>query len=127
MNLEKGGYLIKDSKDDDTLLFIYMKLSKTQLANALPISFDSNSYDTNNSQYISAIFKNGQDFIGQTNFSQVQQTIQTTTHIDLINNNLQTCQNLFPNLTSQQYHNLLSFATNQLNIDVPTNTLLPTG
>ena len=86
------------------------------MANALPIGFDSDSYDNNNSTYISAFFKNGQDFIGQTNFLQIKQTLENTIHIDLINNSFKKCQSIFPNLSYEYYTNQLSFAKEQLNM-----------
>jgi hypothetical protein len=114
MNINKGIYLVRDNSDNSILLFIYAKLNKTQLAKSLPISFDSDKYDNTNSNYISAVFKNGQDFIGQTNWEETKKFIKGNTNIDLLNNDFQACQNIFPELTLDNYNNQFDFAQTQI-------------
>ena len=71
MDKNCGAYLIKDNENTETnILFIYKKLYKQKLMNALPISFDTEKYD-NGSVYIGAIFKNGSDYIGQNDFNNI--------------------------------------------------------
>ena len=114
MDKNYGAYLIKDNENTEkNLLFLYKKLSKQKMINALPISFDTKNYD-NGAIYISAIFKDGSDYIGQNDFNNIDKLIKSNGGIDLLNTNYSICKNNFPNLTKKQYDRELIFSREQL-------------
>lgn len=112
MNPEKGAYLIQDQKNID--LFLYIKLDKPKLSKALLIDFNEHDYEQNNKHYLSAYFKHGLDYIGQSNFIELQTILRNNTHIDLLNNTFETIQKVFPLFTFEQYTNQKAFVKDQL-------------
>ena len=108
-----GAYLITDNENTEkNVLFLYKKLSKQQLKNAVS-SFDNKSYD-NGAVYLGAVFKDGLDYIGQDDFNNIDKLIKSNGGVDLLNTDYSICKNIFPNLTKKQYDSELIFSRKQL-------------
>lgn len=67
MNINKGKYIFTDCDDNETCLFLYIKLSKE----ALELSLPGKEID-NESDYFIAILKTGIDYLGATAFSGIE-------------------------------------------------------
>ena len=112
MEEKQGAYLIAKNKLDTSkpLLFIFIKMSKATLAQALPLSI----YDKNTCDYLGAIFENGMDYISAQTWESIQETLNESVHVNLLDSRYDTCLALFPSLTREQYDRQLAFSRRQL-------------
>ena len=109
MNYINGAYLINDR--DRHILFIYMKLSKDKLLDALPLTPDLESSD---SEYLTAVFQDGCDYIGHTNLQGIKSVLNTHLNINILENNFNKCKNVFPKLLFDEFNQLQKFSNEQI-------------
>ena len=109
----KGAYIYFDNTSKTNVLFLYMKLSKQDLANALPISYKEDDKNT----YLGALFINGQDYVGQTNHIDIIDNINTNNMTNILINNYNTVHDKLKNLDKLEFNNFVSFAKKQLHME----------
>ena len=107
MDTTKGAYIYKD-QDNNTILFIYMKLTPQELKKSLPMS---NPLELSKS-YLIASFIDGQDYIGSINKPELELHIKQNKMINIITNTTNTNSNI----PKEQYNSLRQFAISQLKL-----------
>lgn len=112
MEEKQGAYLIAKNNSDTTspLLFIFLKLSKATLERALPLTI----YDKNTCDYLGAFFENGMDYIAAQTWESIQETLNESVHVNLLESSYESCLAVFPTLTREQYERQLAFSKRQL-------------
>ena len=98
-------------ENNNHYLLIYGKLPKSILINAMPLSYKFDGGD-----YITTIFVNGKDYIGQSTYDNISKTIKQDNIIDIINNNYDEVKKVLPELTIDEYNENLEFSKKQLEI-----------
>ena len=98
MNPHSNGYVFfTDNKIYD---FLYLKLSQEKLQKALPISYDKNI----NKSYLTVIFdNNGRDYLCQSSFKDIQESVDKMNMISLIDNDYRYVKTYIPNLSLTEY------------------------
>ena len=114
MDDTKGAYIYRDDKDNDIILFMYFKMTEEKLKQTFPDSYNSES--AHGSNYLITNFKNGKDYIGCGTMDNIKRFMNDTEMSDIIENNFETTQKIFNNLTEEQYNILLSFAEKTLGL-----------
>lgn len=112
MEEQQGAYLIAKNKSDTStpLLFIFLKLSKAKLERAIPLS----TYDKNTCEYLGAFFENGMDYIAAQTKESIQETLNESVHVNLLESSYESCMAIFPTLTREQHERQLTFSKRQL-------------
>lgn len=108
--MDKGAYIYYNSIYNCNSLFLYIKLTKEELKNALPISYKEDS----NNEYLGVIFINGRDYLGQNNYENISQFIENNKMIDIFSTCYTDCSYILKNLTEEEYNDFLNFSKNQL-------------
>lgn len=106
--IEKASYIFMD--DEKIHRFMYFKLSKKQLQEALPISYQDNT----SKNYLTVVFdEDGRDFLGQATYDEILELINKYQMTNLLEGSFDKIKNDF-NLGSQELQNMIDFARNQL-------------
>lgn len=116
-NTQQGAYLLHDpSASDAVVLVLYLHCTRPKLEHALPISFDHVQYDKDKKTYLGAVFRNGQDFLGQWSWNEVCAVLaQHDAHaVELLSNTYEACRARLPALREGVYARLRAFAEEQL-------------
>ena len=116
INNNQGGYIYYCLENKSINLFIYKKLTRENLARALPLEPFHKFYEN---EYLSAIFQDGTDYVGCTNFDDIKKVINEFNMFNLIDLSF---ENLKKNITNQNgiltkeiYDQYKEFALDQLN------------
>ena len=89
---------------------MYIKLSKKQLQDALPITYQDNS----SKNYLTVVFdEDGRDFLGQATYGEILELVNKYQMTNLLEEPFDKIKNDF-NLGSQELQNMIDFARNQL-------------
>jgi hypothetical protein len=107
--MNRGAYMYYENNNH--YLLIYGKLPQSILKNAMPLSYKADEGD-----YITTIFVNGRDYIGQSTYDNISKTIKQDNIIDIINNNYDEVKKVLPELTIDEYNENLEFSKKQLEI-----------
>ena len=114
-NRQHGAYLLQDPTNDTLLLFVYKNSTKAVLIEALYEDFKDVLYDRDKKTYLSAVFRNGQDFLGQLSWDEVCALPAIFPHaVELLSNTFEACRAILPNLRKEQYLHFRKFAKKQL-------------
>lgn len=107
MNTLKGKYIFKDFDDNETCLFLYIKLSKE----ALELSLPGKEID-NDSDYFIAILKTGIDYLGATAFSGIELINMNETLISLESSYNEITHQI--DISKEEFDNYSKFAEEKL-------------
>ena len=111
---QHGIYMFINKHSDDsehTCLLLYKKCDHNQLAMSLPIS-----YNRNNGDYVLVIFENGHDYLCQSTYNNIIETINKYNMVDIDNNEWSYIKSQLPLLEKEEYINSLRFAKEQIKI-----------
>tara|TARA_B100000073_G_C23317706_1_gene405424 strand:+ start:157 stop:498 length:342 start_codon:yes stop_codon:yes gene_type:complete len=111
LNNYDGGYAKDDT--DATVIFMYIKMTDTELEKALPLSYVKNS-DCKN-QYLIVIFKDGFDYLGQSTLDKLQTTIEKIQFKSILNNDYEFIKSHFADITETDYDKTKLFIQQQVN------------
>ncbi len=126
INNEKGAYMYYDDGDNNEnnengkthVLYLYLKLTKSELKRALPLSYVDPGEDSQNSKnYFNAIFVNGRDYLGQTTLKEVITNIKDKNMVNILTNDYEKVSLKLPNLTQEYFNNQVHFSQEQLEIN----------
>ena len=107
-DIEKASYIFMDNQKMHR--FMYIKLSKKQLQEALPITYQDNP----SKNYLTVVFdEDGRDFLGQATYGEILELVNKYQMTNLLEEPFDTIKNDF-NLGSQELQNMIDFARNQL-------------
>ena len=112
INIDKDALIFYDSKYQNFILYLYIKLNKNQLKKALPISYLENSY----LGYLTAIFVNGSDYLSQDNYYNISEYIKHNNMISIFKNNYNFIKQIYPNFDKKTYNTYLYFSKEQFKI-----------
>jgi hypothetical protein len=108
MNPNSNGYVfLNENKIYD---YLYLKLSPEKLQKALPISYENDI----NKSYLTAIFANGRDYLGQLSFEEIKEAVQKNNMVSILDNDYEYVKTCVPNLSLEDYEGKKTFFTNQL-------------
>lgn len=114
--MEKGAFIFY-SEENTIDLLLFMKCSKEELYNALPIS-RANGDILDNHDTLQTIFHNGYDYIGSNCLKKIPELIEKLNAVDLLKNSLSDLKkDGFLSLTEKEYNNMKNFSKRQLNIE----------
>ncbi len=109
----KGAYLYYDDMRKTNVLFLYMKLSKNKLKNALP----SDDIDPKNT-YLTGSFVDGTDYIGQGSYKNIIEEINNRHMINILTKDYKEVHKTLQSLKISEFNDHVSFAKKQFeNID----------
>jgi len=109
MDPNSNGYVfLKDNKVYD---YLYLKLSPEKLQKALPISYEKNT----NKSYLTVVFDNGRDYLGQSTYEEVKDAVQKMNMISILDNDYEYVNTHIPNLSLEDYKRKQIFCKNQFN------------
>ena len=114
--MEKGAFIFY-SEENTIDLLLFMKCSKEELYNALPIRAARGDI-LDNHDTLQAIFHNGYDYISSNCLEKIPELIKKLNAIDLLNNSLSNLQkDGFLSLTEKKYNDMKNFSKMQLQIE----------
>ena len=103
----QGAYMYYENNKHN--LLIYGKLPHNILMNAMPLT-----YKADNGNYITTIFIDGKDYIGQSKYENIYEMINKDNVVDIINNDYDEVKKILPELTKEEYNENLEFSKRQL-------------
>lgn len=107
-DIEKASYIFMDNQKMHR--FVYFKLSKKQLQEALPITYQDNP----SKNYLTVVFdEDGRDFLGQATYGEILELVNKYQMTNLLEEPFDKIKNDF-NLGSHELQNMIDFARNQL-------------
>lgn len=107
MSSDSNGYVfLNDNKIYD---YLYLKLSPEKLKKALPLSYENNTEKS----YLTAVFANGRDYLGQSSFQEVEAAIQKMDMVSILDNDYDYVKTRIPSLSLDEYNMKKSFCEQQ--------------
>lgn len=107
MEEDKGAFVFEE--DGEFVIFIYAKLMQFKLMNFLPMS-----YQENKGEYYLVVFKDNLDHVGQTNKTYINNYIAKYKMINILDNDFDSLNKNFPNLTNDEFEKINTFVNDQL-------------
>ncbi len=104
----KGAYLYYDNHYKTHILFIYIKLSKDKLKNAVFPPDDPKNI------YITASFVNGIDYVGHDSYENIKMMINDAHMINILTHNYKEVHKTLRNLEVAEFNEHVSFSKEQL-------------
>ena len=105
---DKNGYIFED-KDKQIYIFIYIKLSRKELAKALPLSHPCEL----DKDYLCGTFINGVDYLGSANLPDIKETIKNNKMKNILTTPY---SEITFNITEEEYNSNIKFVKYQLDI-----------
>ena len=107
-----GGFI--ESENNETLKFMYIKMSgEDETYN--PVCNFNLLDDCCKKQYITAIFKDGRDFIGYTTLLDLKNLIDKRNFISILDNDYSVVKNVYGDVTEYEYDKTKLFILQQIN------------
>ena len=106
--LDKNGYIFED-KYGQINIFIYIKLTREELAKAMPLSDPSEL----EKDYLCATFINGIDYIGSSNYPEIETIIKTNKMKNILTTSF---KDITFNISESEYKSNIEFVKRQLDI-----------
>ena len=107
----RDAYLFMNDKKE-TLLFVYLKMSKEQLQISLPISY---KIDEKKNYLCVFIDKNGHDYLSQNTEENIKNIIKDAKMLNLFNNKYEELKKVFLDYTEEQFDDHKKFVLEQFN------------
>jgi hypothetical protein len=96
----------------ETLLFVYLKMSKEQLQISLPINYE---IDEKKNYLCVFINKNGRDYLSQNTEENIKNIIKDAKMMNLFNNNYEKLKKVFLYYTEEKFEEHKKFVLEQFN------------
>lgn len=111
---ESGAYIFFNELDDIDL-FLFIKCSKDDLKNALPINYSCGEIKDDHN-CLCAFFQDGCDYLGSGKLEDMENMIKEKHMYNVLDNSYENCISKgFYKLTKKQYNNFKDFCRIQLN------------
>jgi len=107
----RDAYLFMND-EKETLLFVYLKMSKEQLQISLPINYE---IDEKKNYLCVFIDKNGTDYLSQNTEENIKNIIKDAKMMNLFNNNYEKLKKVFLDYTEEKFEEQKKFVLEQFN------------
>ena len=110
MTKNSNGFIFLDN--NKIYEYLYMKLSPERLQNALAISY----VDDINRPYLTALFDEGHDYLGQSSYEDIKEIIKKKNMVSIIDNDYEYVKEKIPQLDLEEYESKRNFFMSQIQV-----------